>query len=69
MGLHSSAHICQRVTNAFSFIFLNIGLGVLNNLEDFGGVERKDCTFCLSNNKKYFYFWFPLWLFLELDSL
>ena len=42
MGLRSSAHICQRVTNAFSFMMLNIGLAVLNYLDDFGGVEQGD---------------------------
>ena len=42
MGLRSSAHICQRVTNVFSFMMLNIGLAVLNYLDDFGGVEHGD---------------------------
>ena len=44
MDLRSSAHICQIVTNAFSFILLNIGLAVLNYFHDFGSVERKDCA-------------------------
>ena len=42
MGLRSSAHICQRVTNAFSFMMFNIGFAVLNYLDDFGGVEKRD---------------------------
>ena len=55
MGLRSSAHICQRVTNAFSFMFLNIGLAILNYLDDFGGVERKDHAFFAFQTIRYIF--------------
>ena len=42
MRLRSSSQICQRVTNAFSYMFRNVGLAVLNCLDDFGGVEKPD---------------------------
>ena len=45
MGLRSSAHICQRVTNAFSYMLLNVGTAVLNYLDDFAGVEKKEIAF------------------------
>ena len=42
MGLRSAAHICQRVTNAFTFMMHNSGLAVLNYLDDFAGAENGD---------------------------
>ena len=46
MGLRSAANICQRVTNAISFIMLQIGIAILNYLDDFAGAEkREDATF------------------------
>jgi hypothetical protein len=41
IGLRSSAHICQRVTNAFAFMMWNCGLTCLNYLDDFAGVEHE----------------------------
>jgi len=42
MGLTSAASICQRVTTAVAYILFRIGLVVLNYLDDFAGVERKE---------------------------
>jgi hypothetical protein len=42
MGLRSAAQICQRVTNAIAYILLCLGIAVLNYLDDFAGVERKE---------------------------
>ena len=42
MGLRSAANICQRVTNAISFILLQVGIAILNYLDDFAGAERKE---------------------------
>ena len=42
MGLRSSALICQRVTSAFAFMMLSIGLAVLNYLDDFAGAESRE---------------------------
>lgn len=42
MGLRSAANICQRVTNALSFIMLQIGIAVLNYLDDFAGAEKRE---------------------------
>lgn len=42
MGLRSSAHICQRVTNAFAFMMFKFGFCVCNYLDDFCGVEKKE---------------------------
>ena len=42
MGLISAPNICQRVTNAISFIILQIGLAILNHLDDLAGVEHKE---------------------------
>ena len=39
MGLRSAANICQRVTNAISFIMLQVGIAILNYLDDFAGAE------------------------------
>ena len=40
IGLRSAAnYICQRVTNAISFIMLQIGIAILNYLDDFAGAE------------------------------
>ena len=41
MRLKSAASICQRVTNAISFIMFQIGIAVLNFLDDLAGTERK----------------------------
>ena len=42
MGLRSAANICQRVTNAISFIMLQIGIAILNYLDDFAGTEKRE---------------------------
>ena len=42
MGLKSSAAICQRVTNAISFIMFQIGIAILNYLDDLAGAEKKE---------------------------
>ena len=42
MGLRSAANICQRVTNAISFIMLQMGIAILNYLDDLAGAERQD---------------------------
>ena len=42
MGLKSSAAICQRVTNAISFIMFQIGIAILNYLDDLAGAETKE---------------------------
>jgi hypothetical protein len=42
MGLSSAAFICQRVTNAIAFIMYRIGLTVVNYLDDFAGVEKRE---------------------------
>lgn len=42
MGLRSAAFICQRVTNAISFIMLKIGIAILNYLDDLAGAEQKE---------------------------
>ena len=42
MGLKSAANICQRTTNAISFIMLQIGIAILNYLDDLAGAERKE---------------------------
>ena len=41
MGLRNAAYICQRVTNAIAFIMLQIGIAILNYLDDLAGVENK----------------------------
>lgn len=42
MGLRSAANICQRTTNAISFIMLQIGIAILNYLDDLAGAEHRD---------------------------
>ena len=39
MGLTSAAHICQRVTNAVSYMYRLLGFDIVNYLDDFAGVE------------------------------
>ncbi|MES9881884.1 MAG: hypothetical protein ABW185_13480 [Sedimenticola sp.] len=39
MGLRSAAQICQRVTNALSFIMLRVGVLICNYLDDLIGCE------------------------------
>ncbi len=39
MGLRSASQICQRVTNAISFIMLKIGVLICNYLDDLIGCE------------------------------
>ncbi len=39
MGLHSAALICQRLTNAVTYIYNKQGWSVVNYLDDFGGAE------------------------------
>lgn len=41
MGLRSAANICQRTTNAISFIMLQVGIAILNYLDDLAGAEHK----------------------------
>ena len=45
MGLKSAANICQRATNAISFIMLQIGIAILNYLDDLAGAEKKEKAF------------------------
>ena len=45
MGLKSAANICQRTTNAISFIMLQIGIAILNYLDDLAGAEKKEKAF------------------------
>lgn len=40
MGLRSAAHICQRVTNAITFIMHVVGICICNYLDDLMGVEK-----------------------------
>ena len=42
MGCRSSAFLCQRVTNAISFIMYKIGILVLNYLDDLASAEKKE---------------------------
>ena len=42
MGLRSVAYICQRVTNAISFILLPMGIAILNYLDDLAVAEQQD---------------------------
>jgi hypothetical protein len=45
MGLRSAAYICQRVTNAVSYICdFHYGLQVINYLDDFAGCNTPDKT-------------------------
>lgn len=45
MGMRSSAYICQRVTNAISYIMKSKGFNIVNYLDDFAGAEQdKDAT-------------------------
>ena len=41
MGLRSSAHICQRLTNSLAYMHRNLGFEIVNYLDDFAGVEIK----------------------------
>ena len=41
MGLRSSAHICQRLTNSLAYMYRNLGFEIVNYLDDFAGVEIK----------------------------
>jgi len=40
MGLRSSAYICQRITNAISYMCRQDGYNMVNYLDDFCGVEK-----------------------------
>ena len=42
MGCHSSAYLCQRVTNAIAFIMFEIGVLVLNYLDDLVSAEKEE---------------------------
>ena len=44
MGLRSSAHICQRVTNAITYMMFKVGVAILNYLDDLAGVETPECV-------------------------
>ena len=41
MGLRNAAYICQRVTTAVAFIMFQLGVAILNYLDDMAGVESK----------------------------
>ena len=42
MGLRSAAYICQRLTNGVSYICKKEGFEIVNYLDDFCGVEKRD---------------------------
>ena len=42
MGCRSAAHCCQRLTNAVAFIMFNIGIYILNYLDDLASAETSD---------------------------
>ena len=42
MGLRSAAMMCQRFTNATSFIMWQFGVAILNYLDDLAGAEKKE---------------------------
>lgn len=42
MGLKSAARICQRVSNAISFIMFQFGVAILNYLDDLAGAEKRE---------------------------
>ena len=44
MGLRSSAFICQRVTNAITYMMFKVGVAILNYLDDLAGAETPECT-------------------------
>ena len=41
MGMRSAAYICQRVTNAISFIMFKLGIAILNYLDDLASAETE----------------------------
>ena len=41
-GMRFSSQICQRVTNAISLIVFQLGVQILNYLDDLAGAETKD---------------------------
>ena len=45
MGMRSSSQICQRVTNAVAFIVFQLGVQILNYLDDLVGAETKERAF------------------------
>ena len=42
MGLRSSAFICQRVTNAITYMMFQVGVAILNYLDDLAGAETPE---------------------------
>ena len=42
MGLRSAAYICQRLTNGVAYICKNEGFEIVNYLDDFCGVEKRE---------------------------
>ena len=42
MGLRSAAMMCQRFTNAFSFIMWQFGVAILNYLDDLAEADKKE---------------------------
>ena len=42
MGLRSASGICQRATNAISFMMFQIGINILNYLDDLAGAETEE---------------------------
>ena len=42
MACRSTAHCCQRLTSAITFITFNIGIYILNYLDDLASAETKD---------------------------
>ena len=43
-GLHSSAMMCQRTTNAVSYLYKTLGFSCTNYIDDFGGAETPDMS-------------------------
>ena len=42
MGLRSAAYVCQRLTNAVTFLHRELGYWSINYLDDFGSAESSD---------------------------
>ena len=59
MGLRSSSQICQRVTSAVVFMYLNMGFMAVNYLGDVGGAEVSDREIeaCRTNRRIITFLW------------
>ena len=44
MGLRSACYICQRVTNAITYMCQMLQIAVINFLDDFGGAEKPELS-------------------------